>query len=165
MAEKRLVLSDSSPLIALAAAGGFGLLRELFGDISVTVQVRGEVLVGGTRPGATELRRAIAARWIHLHRVAKDAPEFPKLGAGEASILSAAVAAGGDCYLLLDDESARREAQAHGIDFTGTLGVLAVARRRKLIPALKPYLERLFEHGFYISPELVHSLLKDVGEA
>lgn len=164
MAEKRLVLSDSSPLIALAAAGGFGLLREIFGSISVTAQVRGEVIAGGVRPGVTELRRGLAARWIHVHRVAKDAPEFPKLGAGEASILSAAVAAGGDCYLLLDDESARREAQAHGIGFTGTLGVLAVARRRKLIPALKPYLERLSEHGFHFSPGLAHSLLRDVGE-
>jgi predicted nucleic acid-binding protein len=122
VAEKRLVLSDSSPLIALAAAGGFGLLRDLFGDISVTAEVRGKVLAGGARPGARELRHGITARWIHLHRVAKDAPVFLKLSAGEASILSAAVAAAGDCYLLLDDEPARRESHAHGIDFTGTLG-------------------------------------------
>ena len=164
MAEKRLVLSDASPLIALAATGSFGLLRELFGAISVTAEVRGEVLAGGVRPGVMELRRGIAARWIRLHRTAKDAPAFPRLGAGEASILSAARAAGGDCYLLLDDEPARREARAHDIDFTGTLGLLVVAKRRKLIPALKPRLERLFKHGFHFSPELARTLLKDVGE-
>jgi len=60
VAEKRLVLSDSSPLIALAAAGGFGLLRDFFGDISITAEVRGELLAGATRPGATELRRGLA---------------------------------------------------------------------------------------------------------
>ena len=121
MAEKRLVLSDSSPLIALAAANGFGLLRELFGAVSVTTQVRSEVLAGGPRPGARELRRGIAARWVHLYRAPKDAPKFPKLGAGEASILSAALAADEECYLILDDEAARREAQANGIPFTGTV--------------------------------------------
>lgn len=164
MAEKRLVLSDSSPLIALAAAGAFELLRDLFGDLSVTAAVRDEVLAGGARPGATELRRGIAERWIHLQRVPKNAPEFPKLGPGEASILSAAVAAGDDCYLILDDEAARREARAQHIAFTGTFGILIVAKRRKLVPAVKPYLERLFEHGFHLSPELVHSLLAEVGE-
>ncbi len=164
MAQKRLVLSDASPLIALAATGTFGLLRELFGAISVTAEVRGEVLAGGARPGAIELRRGMAARWIRVHRTVTGAPAFPKLGPGEASILSAALAAGGDCYLLLDDERARREARAHGIEFTGTLGILAVAKRRRLIPALKPCLERLFGHGFHFSPELARSLLKDVGE-
>jgi uncharacterized protein len=164
MAEERLVLSDASPLIALAACGSFGLLRELFGAISITAQVRGEVLAGGARPGATELRRGMAARWIRLHRTAKGAPAFPKLGVGEASVLSAALAAGGDCYLLLDDEPARREARALGIQFTGTLGVLVVAKRRRLIPALKPCLERLFENGFHFSPELARNLLRDVGE-
>ena len=38
MAQKRLVLSDASPLIALAATGTFGLLRELFGAVSVTAE-------------------------------------------------------------------------------------------------------------------------------
>ena len=164
MAEKRLVLSDASPLIALAATGSFGLLRELFGAISVTAQVRSEVFAGGMRPGAMELRRGIAARWIRVHRMAKDNLAFHKLGAGEASLLNVALAVDGDCYLLLDDESARREARAHGIDFTGTLGVFAVAKRRKLIPELKPCLERLFEYGFHFSPDLARSLLKDVGE-
>lgn len=165
MAEKKLVLSDSSPLIALAAADGFELLQALFGGISVTPQVRSEVIAGGGRPGAVELRRGLAARWIRLHRVPKDAPEFPKLGAGEASILSAALAAGGDCYLLLDDEAARREARSRHIDFTGTLGLFVVARRRKLISSVKPHLERLFEHGFHVSPELIRSLLEDLGES
>lgn len=164
MAEKRLVLSDSSPLIALAAAGGFGLLRGLFGLVSITAQVRDEVLAGGDRVGATELRRALRARWIRVRRVPKDAPAFPNLGAGEASALGAAVASGGDCYLVIDDESARREARARGLDFTGTLGVLIVAKRCGLIPAVKPLLARLVEHGFYLSPELGQSVLDEAGE-
>ena len=164
MAEKRLVLSDSSPLIALAAAGGFGLLRELFGVVSITVPVRDEVLAGGERAGATDLRRALRAGWIRVQRIPKYAPAFPNLGAGEASILGTAVASGGDCYLVIDDESARREARARGLEFTGTLGVLIVAKHRRLIPAVKPFLARLVEYGFHLLPELGQSVLDEAGE-
>ncbi|MBI3069185.1 MAG: DUF3368 domain-containing protein [Betaproteobacteria bacterium] len=136
MAEKRLVLSDSSPLIALAAAGGFGLLRELFGVVSVTRPVRDEVLAGGEKAGATDLRR----------------------------VLGAALASGGDCYLLIDDESARREARARGLEFAGTLGVLIVAKHRGFIPAVRPFLARLVEYGFHLSPELGQSVLVEAGE-
>ena len=39
MAE-RLVAADASPLIGLAAAGAFDLLRKLFGRVTVTAEVR-----------------------------------------------------------------------------------------------------------------------------
>jgi predicted nucleic acid-binding protein len=42
MAEKTVV-SDASPLIGLAAAGGFELLLRLFGAVTVTSTVRREV--------------------------------------------------------------------------------------------------------------------------
>jgi len=74
VAEKRLVLSDASPLIALAATGGFGLLRELFGNLTITAAVRDEVLAGGARAWATDLRRALRARWIRVQRVPRNAP-------------------------------------------------------------------------------------------
>ena len=165
MAEERLVLSDSSPLIALDSAGGFQLPRELFGILSITPQVREEVLAGGTRAGAAPLRKALAERWIRLHPSPKSIPqEFARLGAGEASTLAAGVESGGNPCLLLDDESARREAGKHGLEFTGTIGILVVAKRRKLIAEVKPYLARLADHGFHISPELGRSALKDAGE-
>lgn len=42
----RLVVADASPLIGLAAAGAFDLLRRLFGQITITDSVRDEVLAG-----------------------------------------------------------------------------------------------------------------------
>lgn len=165
MAEERLVLGDSSPLIALDAAGGFQLPHELFGSLSITPQVREEVLAGGTRPGAAPLRKALAERWIRLHPSPGSIPqEFARLGAGEASTLAAGVEAGGNPFLLLDEGSARREAGKHGLEFTGTIGILVVAKHRKLITEVKPYLVRLVNHGFHVSPELGRSVLKDAGE-
>jgi predicted nucleic acid-binding protein len=164
VAEERLVLSDSSPLIALDAAGGFELVRELFGRIAVTALVRDEVLAGGERAGALALSKALAERWIGIQPVPARAPQFPALGPGEASTLAAALGASRKAYLLLDEERARREADARGLEFTGTLGVLIVAKRRRLISGLRPYLARLVQHGFHLTPELGRALLKEAGE-
>jgi predicted nucleic acid-binding protein len=68
MAEERLVLSDASPLIGLAAADGFELLHRLFSVVSVTPEVRAEVLADEKRPGAPQLRAALRARWTRAAR-------------------------------------------------------------------------------------------------
>ena len=99
-----------------------------------------------------------------IHPAPARAPDFPGLGPGEASTLAAGLAAPGSTFLLLDEERARREAEQRGLQFTGTLGVLVVAKRRKLIGALRPYLARMVEHGFHLSPELGRALLSEVGE-
>ena len=49
---RRLVVADASPLIGLAAAGAFDLLRRLYGQVTITVSVHDEVLAGGDRPGS-----------------------------------------------------------------------------------------------------------------
>jgi len=90
MAE-RLVVADASPLIGLAAAGAFDLLRKLFGRITVTASVRDEVLVGGGRPGARELTEAIEDGWIEVAAVRADSEHFTELGAGEGSTLALAI--------------------------------------------------------------------------
>jgi hypothetical protein len=148
----------------LASAGGFELLRRLFGTVTITPQVRSEVLVDGSRPGAPDLAAALRARWIKVLRREWDTPQFLKLGAGEASILRAAANLRGDRLLLLDDDAARREAVRGGLVVTGTLGILVVAKRRALIGAVRPYFDRLAEHGFHFSADLARSLLREAGE-
>jgi hypothetical protein len=81
-------------LIGLAAAGGFGLLRRLFGVLRVTASVRDEVLAGGDRPGARELQAGLGAGWIRVIENVPDLLTFPDLGDGEADTLRAALAAG-----------------------------------------------------------------------
>lgn len=57
----RLVVADASPLIGLAAAGAFDVLRRLFGKVSVTTAVHEEVMAGAALPRARELAAAIEA--------------------------------------------------------------------------------------------------------
>jgi predicted nucleic acid-binding protein len=162
--EERLVFGDASPLIGLAAAGGFGLLRRLFGALRVTASVRGEVLAGGDRPGSRELQAGLGTGWIRVIENVPDSPTFPDLGNGEADTLRAALAAGSDTLVILDDRRARETATAHGILHVGTLGVIVVAKRRGLIKAARPYFTRLVEHGFHLPAALTKALLRDLGE-
>lgn len=97
----RFVAADASPLIGLATAGAFHLLKELFGRVKVTPAVRSEVLAGGSLPGAPELAAAIASGWIEVAEAPADVAAFTDLGAGEASTLALAVESPDDCLVLI----------------------------------------------------------------
>lgn len=134
MAETGTVFSDASPLIALAAAGAFDLLRRLFGRVSITATVGREVLAGKGRPGEHELRVAIREGCIRVHPDRRPHPGLVDLGAGEATTLAAAAHAGAGCLILIDDPVARQRASALGLRMTGTAGVLLTAKQRGLNP-------------------------------
>ena len=163
MAE-RPVAADASPLIGLAAAGAFELLRELFGRVTVTEAVRDEVLAGGDLPGGSELTAAIGAGWIEVTRTPTDLERYPELGAGEASTLLLAIEHGGECLVLMDDSLGRARARALNLSVTGVAGCLLAAKRGGLIESVRPVLERLADRGFWISAVVARAVLEQAGE-
>jgi predicted nucleic acid-binding protein len=50
-------------------------------------------------------------------------------------------------------------ARALDLRVIGTLGVLLAAKRRALVPQLRPLLDRLVAQSFFIGPELYAELL------
>ena len=163
MAE-RLVAADASPLIGLAAAGAFHLLRTLFDQITVTATVRDEVLVGGQLPGAVELAEAIRDGWINVVDVEPDLITFTNLDAGEASTLTLAFGHKGPCLVLMDEPAGRSYAQRHGINVTGLAGMLVSAKNARLTHSVRPLLERLRVGGFRLSDEIIRAILVKAGE-
>jgi len=163
MAE-RFVAADSSPLIGLAAAGAFELLRDLFGRVTVTTAVRDEVLAGGLLPGAAQLRSGVRDGWIAVVRSPSGIDAFPELGRGEASTLLLALHRRGEWLVLMDDPLGRARARAEGIPVAGTVGVLLAAKRARLVTSVRPFFDRLAGHGFRASRELVDAALAEAGE-
>ena len=163
MAE-RLVVADASPLIGLASAGAFDLLRRLFGQVAVTAAVRDEVLAGGDLPGSREIAEAIEEGWIKVETALPDQRKFADLGAGEASTLALACAYPDQCLVLMDEPLGRVHARAHGLAVTGLDGVLLAARRAGFIPAIRPFFERLEGSGFRLSREVIRTILEQAGE-
>ena len=67
--------------------------------------------------------------------------------------------------MLVDERAARARAVALGIVVTGTLGVLAQARRRGLIGPLMPLIATLRASGQRLSHQAVAQALTASGEA
>ena len=155
---KRLVAADASPLIGLAAAGAFHLLRKLFGTVTVTAAVRDEVLAGGELPGAHELAAAVRAGWIKVARTPAGAEVFPELGVGEASTLALAMKYCKECLVLMDEPLGRARARAGGIPVTGLAGILLAAKRTRLVRSVRPFFDRLAQSDFRISDRVVRTV-------
>lgn len=162
---RKIVLTDASSLIALARVGGLTWLRRLYRTISITKAVRHETTGARELPGAVAISAALKQGWIRTLRQEWSEPPLPQLDSGEASTLRAAISLGPGTLVLLDDLQARREAQRLGIAITGTAGIIVEARLKRLIPAVRPILERLSREGFHLGEELVQAILTELGES
>lgn len=162
--KRRVVVSDSSPLVHLSRIGRLSLLRGLFGEILIPLAVYREVVVEGRgRPGSSEVEKA---SWINVMEVRdKQLKRIlqPVLDEGEAEAIVLALETNAN-LVLLDDREARLQAKRLGLRVAGTIGILLRAKRLGLIESLKKELDKLKETGFRISKNLEEEVLRAAGE-
>jgi len=160
-----IVVSDTTPLIGLASIGRLDLLLEIFGEVYIPQAVYGETVTHGREEGIA--KQAVAnAKWIHVvevkDRLAVDVLlDEMDLGEVETIILASEMKAD---WVLMDERKGRRKLSQLNIPKIGTIGVLLKARQLRLIPKLKPEIEKLQQTGFSISPTVVSEILKLAGE-
>ena len=155
------VVSDSTPLIALARINRFHLLQELFGELTIPSAVYAEVVTAGEgRVGSEALRNA---NWIHCCPVNNRAlVTFLKISLddGEAEALALTQETGAD-LLLMDDGEGRRIAEAVGIKLTGTIGLLL--RYYQGYPQRsKEALDELMAQGFRLNKTVYAKILEQI---
>jgi len=160
--EGLLVVSNSSVIIALAKICRLDLLEKLFKKVIVPEAVWKEVTVEG-KPGREKILRA---GFIHVKktgnkRLVAFLEEFVDSGEAEAIVL--ALERNAD-LLLVDDRDARNLAKKLGLQVMGTLGVIALAKYRGLIPRVKPIIDKLIESGFWISRRVLEEFLRELNE-
>ncbi len=159
-----LVVSNSSPLIALATIGRFTLLKSLFGQIAIPEAVFEEVVIQGQgEPGSQEVAEA---EWIRTIPVKDQLAvsllrESLDLGESEAIVLGQEL---GAQYVLLDDELARRKAGLLGLPVAGTLAVLLMAKQAGLLATVSPILAELMQTDFRMSERVLTAVLTKAGE-
>lgn len=162
------VVADSSPLVYLARLGRLDLLRVLHGEVLVPAAVWREVALEGAHlPEGSALAAASMEGWIRVEHVDDSVvypdPELQDLDDGEREAILLAL--GMKALLIIDEREGRRVALRLGLQLTGTLGLLAEARRRGLFPSLRLELDRLLsETNFRCAEALRLKALRDVGE-
>jgi uncharacterized protein len=161
-----IVVSNTSPIINLAAVDKLELLEALFGAILIPDAVAEEIVVKGAgQPGADAVNRG---RWITtrpvINRLAVQSLRL-ELDPGEAESIILAQEQEAD-LLLLDERKARRVARQFGLRTIGLLGLLIEAKNRGLLDNVKDILDALqTTAGFWISTSLYDTVLLEAGEA
>lgn len=159
------VVSNTSPIINLAAINHLDVLRQVFGTIVIPQAVYHEiVVVGSGQPGADEVREA---NWIQVHAITNQ-PLITvltlSLDQGEAEAIALAVEIQAD-LVLLDERMGRSVASHFGLKCIGLLGILIEAKRTGVLPAVKPVLDDLrSKAGFWVSPAPYDQVLQTVDE-
>lgn len=160
-----MVVSDSSPLIALSKIGQFELLKSLYTQLLIPQAVYNEVVKAeNNRPGAAEV---FSADWIEVQKVTDQTAVLllrEQLDQGESEAIVLALEAKAQ-VLLIDEARGRRIAQARGLADIGTVGVIVLAKRRGLIESATTLLDELSAVGFRMSAQLYQQAKKLAGES
>lgn len=155
----RSIVTDTTPLIALAVAtDGLEILRTLYDRVIVPLEVAEEIhAIGTNAPG---VKAFDDATW--LERLDKPAVLTPylrnSLDRGEASVIQNAL----DLQIPLvciDESVGRRLARLSGLTLTGSIGVLIKARNLGYPVSIPQAIERMREHGIWLSAEVVRYAL------
>ena len=68
------------------------------------------------------------------------------------------------CLLIIDDRAGRAEAKSQRLSIIGTAAVIGLAKMQGLIPVARSVLDKLQPAGYFIHPNIIEAVLKDVGE-
>jgi hypothetical protein len=133
------VAADASVLILLAKIRRLHLLKDLCGRVMIGPVVKAEVVDRGkaiNARGVDLIEQAMTGNWLRLVRAPAPARAgrllaSSRLGAGEVEAIS--LADRRRLPLIADDKDARQVAEALGLTYLGTAGVLLAAYRARFL--------------------------------
>ena len=149
---------NSSPLIALAKVGQIQLFSDLFDEVIIPSGVAEEIEQGPEDDPARIWLRDYGTKWIQ--EVGRINPIIMAwdLGRGESEVISMAYE-NSKYGVIIDDRAARNCAFSMGIKVLGTIGIILLAKRRKMINQVSSVLDELCRVGFRVSPKLFDTAL------
>lgn len=163
-----IVISDTSAITNLAAIHHLQLLFQLHDQVTIPEAVYRELIgIDPPVPGTLEVQ---TASWIEVRQVANRSiverlQVDARLDPGESEAIALALELNAD-LLLIDERRGRAEADRLGLRITGLLGILAEAKQKNLIVAVKPLMDAVIATSdFRVSPAFYNQILDIVNEA
>lgn len=147
------VITDTSCFILLDKIGAFTLLKELYQNVITTPEIAKEF--GEALPTWVIVQPVLNRTLLNSYAEKVD------LGEASAIALSFEIPS---ALLIIDDLKGRKLAEQLHLNHTGTLGVLMLAKQQGIIPALKPYFEKIKTTNFRIARSLLDNILVALGE-
>jgi len=151
-----VIVSDTSPLIMLSKIKALDLLKKLYGDILMPEEVYNEIVSGEPYKDEIIYFKSFKFKVVKV----KKTLEFG-LGKGEESAINLALEK--KAILIADDYVARQIAKNLGLKVIGTLSLLLIFLKKRLInyEKFKNLLNELIENNFRISIELYNEVLNE----
>lgn len=151
-------VSDATVLIALARIGYLWLLEELWDSVVIPEAVHQEVMRGFL--GKDEITEAINSNWIKVQKVQNQRmvrflqSNLRGRGECECIILAEEISAK---VVLVDDKKARKVAQQGSVEVIGTLGLLALVVKEKVLSKKEAVegIRLLMENEFRLSDSVI----------
>ena len=151
---ERVIIADSSCLIALSNIGELQLLHQVYEQITITPEIESEF--GEPLPNWMTVEEVTDKKKISILEL--------ELDKGESSAIALAIERE-NSLLIIDEMKGRRVAKKVGIKITGILGVAVKAKEIGLIEKVGFIIEKLENVDFRISASLKEKILKRVGES
>ncbi len=155
------VVTNTTPILSLSVIKRLSLLNELFGKIYIPCAVHQEVKaknsVGCAEIDLMDVEIIAVQNKDYLNLLCNE------LDRGEAEAIVLAKELNAD-LLVIDERLGYKIAQSQQLYPIGTLTILALAKKKKLIPRVSPLLDELIINGRWYSQNVRDSFLKQIGE-
>lgn len=149
----KIIISDTSCLIALSNIGLLDVLRDLYQEVIITKEVQAEF--GGNLP-----------EWIIVSEAKnkdKQAEIEKIVDKGEASSIALALETK-NSTLIIDEVKGRKIAKSFNLDIIGTIGILLLADKKGLITDVLSTILKMINRGFRLSDTLLDKLIDKYGK-
>jgi uncharacterized protein len=159
------IISNTSPISNLAKVGQLNLMQQIYGKILIPCAVHEELL--DERAGETVITAVQSASWLEIQSVQNQEMVGglrSRVNAGEAEAIVLAIEVKAT-RLIIDERLGRQAAKDLRIKVIGVLGILLLAKRQRLVVAVKPTMDSLINQAnFRISSQLYTDVLNAAGE-
>lgn len=162
-----IVVSDTTPIIALLKAERLDLLQKLYHTVVIPEAVYQELIVNSVYEKEKEIIQNCS--FLKVEKVddresVSHLKQREGLDAGESEALVLYQEKGAD-LLLIDEHKGRSVAKAMSVEYIGTLGVLMIAYDKKVMTAhgVEQCLDIFLDNEIRLSRNLCNRVLKYVG--
>ena len=115
-------------------------------------------LYGKTGPDSYQIDQALSD-FVHIEKLGSSelsiVEQFTNLGEGEKQCIILAYTLKSDVILLIDDRAGRQAADSLNIPKIGLVGILLLAKKRRLINNVVSLLHELRAAGYWLSDDVI----------